>query len=165
MIHRLETNKLRNIAKFFAHLLHSDALPWGVMEYLVITEEETTSSSRIFIKVLFQEVAEYMGLRGLRERLTEPHMQPSFLGLFPKDSAKNTRFAINFWTAIGLGGITDGMREHLQNAPKRIMAAAEAALQAAANDEVRDVPSPSARCPDWNRPRLCLPPGLLPTGP
>ena len=52
MIHRLETNKLRNVAKFFAHLIHSDALPWGVMEYLVITEEETTSSSRIFIKVL-----------------------------------------------------------------------------------------------------------------
>ena len=36
------------------------------MEYLVITEEETTSSSRIFIKVLFQEIAEYMGLRLLR---------------------------------------------------------------------------------------------------
>ena len=50
MIHRLETNKLRNMAKFFAHLIHSEALPWGVFEYLVITEEETTSSSRIFIK-------------------------------------------------------------------------------------------------------------------
>ena len=42
MIHRLETNKLRNIAKFFAHLIHSEALPWGVMEYIVITEEETS---------------------------------------------------------------------------------------------------------------------------
>ena len=27
MIHRLETNKLRNIAKFFAHLLHSNGNP------------------------------------------------------------------------------------------------------------------------------------------
>ena len=67
MIHRLETNKLRNVAKFFAHLIHSDGLPWGVMEYVVITEEETTSSSRIFIKVLFQEIAEYLGLRALRD--------------------------------------------------------------------------------------------------
>ena len=90
MIHRLETNKLRNsarphsrqpnhspsappnwcratqqlrdvpsaVAKFFAHLLHTDALPWGLMEYIVITEDETTSSSRIFVKILFQEIAE-----------------------------------------------------------------------------------------------------------
>jgi len=27
-VHRLETNKLRNQAKFFAHLLATDALPW-----------------------------------------------------------------------------------------------------------------------------------------
>lgn len=46
-------------------------------------------------------------------------MQPSFVGLFPKDSLKNTRFAINFWTAVGLGGLTDGLREHLKDAPKR----------------------------------------------
>ena len=29
-IHRLETNKLRNVAKFFAHLLFTDAIPWTV---------------------------------------------------------------------------------------------------------------------------------------
>ena len=31
-IHRLETNKLRNVAKFFSHLIYSDALSWNVME-------------------------------------------------------------------------------------------------------------------------------------
>lgn len=30
VIHRLETNKLRNVAKFFAHLLHTDAISWEV---------------------------------------------------------------------------------------------------------------------------------------
>uniref|UniRef100_A0A453KUP5 Uncharacterized protein n=1 Tax=Aegilops tauschii subsp. strangulata TaxID=200361 RepID=A0A453KUP5_AEGTS len=35
--------------------------------------------------------------------------------LFPTDSAKNTRFAINFFTAIGLGGVTESLREHLVN--------------------------------------------------
>jgi len=54
MIHRLETNKLRNVAKFFAHLLGTDALPWHVLSYIRLTEEDTTSSSRIFIKILFQ---------------------------------------------------------------------------------------------------------------
>lgn len=59
MIHRLETNKLRNVAKFFAHLLGTDALPWHVLAYIRLTEEDTTSSSRIFIKILFQ-VGEFM---------------------------------------------------------------------------------------------------------
>lgn len=56
MIHRLETNKLRNVAKFFAHLLGTDALPWHVLAYIRLTEEDTTSSSRIFIKILFQVI-------------------------------------------------------------------------------------------------------------
>ena len=30
LCHRLETNKLRNVAKFFAHLLYSDAMSWEV---------------------------------------------------------------------------------------------------------------------------------------
>ena len=33
-------------------------------------------------------------------------MQESFSGLFPRDNPKNTRFSINFFTSIGLGGLT-----------------------------------------------------------
>lgn len=29
-IHRLETNKLRNVARMFAHLLYTDSVPWSV---------------------------------------------------------------------------------------------------------------------------------------
>lgn len=54
LIHRLETNKLRNVAKFFASLLEQDALSWQVMESIRLTQDDTTSSSRIFIKILFQ---------------------------------------------------------------------------------------------------------------
>ena len=70
--HHLETNKLRNIAKFFAHLCYTDALPWTCLSIIHLNEEETTSSSRIFIKILFQELAEYMGLQKLNERLRDP---------------------------------------------------------------------------------------------
>lgn len=54
MIHRLETNKLRNVAKFFAALLEQDAISWAVMDTIRLTQDDTTSSSRIFIKILFQ---------------------------------------------------------------------------------------------------------------
>jgi pre-mRNA-splicing factor CWC22 len=54
LIHRLETNKLRNVAKLFAHLLGTDAISWEVLGCIRITMEDTTASSRIFIKILFQ---------------------------------------------------------------------------------------------------------------
>ncbi|KAL3217623.1 hypothetical protein MRX96_032256 [Rhipicephalus microplus] len=117
-IHRFETNKLRNVAKFFSHLLFTDAIPWNVLSHIKLTEDDTTSSSRIFIKILFQELCEYMGLPKLNERIKDPTLQDAFEGLFPRDLPKNTRFAINFFTSIGLGGLTADLREHLKSAPK-----------------------------------------------
>lgn len=64
-----------------------------------------------------------MGLKNLRERYNDPYMAEVFQGMFPTDNPRNTRFAINFFTAIGLGGLTDGLRLHLKNAPKMIMEA------------------------------------------
>uniref|UniRef100_S4RMU5 Pre-mRNA-splicing factor CWC22 homolog n=1 Tax=Petromyzon marinus TaxID=7757 RepID=S4RMU5_PETMA len=121
-IHRLETNKLRNVAKLFAHLLFTDSIPWSVLESVVLSEDTTTSSSRIFVKILFQELCEYMGLPRLNTRLKDETLQPFFEGLFPRDNPRNTRFAINFFTSIGLGGLTDELRDHLKIAPKLIMA-------------------------------------------
>lgn len=120
-IHRLETNKLRNVARLFAHLLYTDSVPWSVLECIKMSEETTTSSSRIFVKILFQELCAYMGLPRLNQRLKDMTLQPFFEGLFPRDNPRNTRFAINFFTSIGLGGLTDELREHLKNAPKMIM--------------------------------------------
>uniref|UniRef100_A0A3Q7FSF4 MI domain-containing protein n=1 Tax=Solanum lycopersicum TaxID=4081 RepID=A0A3Q7FSF4_SOLLC len=135
-IHRLETNKLRNVAKFFAHLLGTDALPWHVLAYLRLTEEDTTSSSRIFIKILFQELSEHLGINKLNDRLSEPSMQEAFESIFPKDSLKNTRFAINFFTSIGLGGITENLRDYLKNMPRLILQQDKRAFRSSQSDDV-----------------------------
>lgn len=58
--HRLESGKIRNVAKFFAHLIHSDALEWSIFGYVRITELDTTSSSRIFLKIVFLEMSEHL---------------------------------------------------------------------------------------------------------
>jgi len=119
-IHRLDTNKLRNVSKFFAHLLFTDSISWSVLSCIKLNEEDTTSSNRIFIKILFQELSEYMGLAKLNERVKDVTLQEVFEGLFPRDDPKNTRFAINFFTSIGLGGLTDDLREHLKSHPKSV---------------------------------------------
>ncbi|XVF29603.1 hypothetical protein REPUB_Repub15cG0136100 [Reevesia pubescens] len=138
MIHRLETNKLRNVAKFFAHLLGTDALPWPVLSYIRLTEEDTTSSSRIFIKILFQELSEHLGIRRLNERLSDPTMQDSFESIFPRDNPKNMRFSINFFTSIGLGGITENLREYLKNMPRLIMQQQKPASESESESEPGD---------------------------
>ena len=59
-----------------------------------------------------------MGLKELNDRLQDPTCTEWFQGLFPRDSARNMRFSINFFTSIGLGGLTDSMREFLKDLPR-----------------------------------------------
>ena len=120
-VHRYETNRLRNIAKLFAHLFFTDALAWTCFSIIRLTEEDTTSASRIFIKILFTEISEFLGLKKLKQRMEDPMMAEAFQGMFPKDNPKNTRFAINYWTSIGLGALTEDLREWLRTAPQQIM--------------------------------------------
>ncbi|KZO95112.1 MIF4G-domain-containing protein [Calocera viscosa TUFC12733] len=113
-IHRYETNRLRNIARFFGHLLATDSISWAVFSAVKMNEDDTTSSSRIFIKILLQEMSEALGLKKLGERFDDPTMQQFFQSMFPVDNPKNTRFSINYFTSIGLGVVTEKMREHLK---------------------------------------------------
>ena len=142
-IHRYETNKLRNIGRFFGHLLASDAISWAVLHVVHMNEEETTSSSRIFVKIFMQEMMEEMGMGKLVERFKIPDLRPAFAGMFPMQNPKNTRFAINYFTSIGLGKVTEDMRTYLQNAPK-LLAAQHAAMKAAdSSDSDSDTDSSS----------------------
>ncbi|KAL9932639.1 hypothetical protein V8E36_008338 [Tilletia maclaganii] len=140
-IHRYETNRLRNIARLFGSLLATDSISWASLEAIHMNEDDTTSSSRIFTKIMFQEMQEILGLKELITRFKTESMQPHFGNMFPLDNPKNTRFSVNFFTSIGLGALTDNMREHLKNAPKLILAqrqAAAAAARAARGDDDSD---------------------------
>ncbi|GIX65659.1 cell cycle control protein, putative [Babesia caballi] len=113
LVHRLETAKLRNVAKFFTHMLATDAMPWSVLSVVVLSEAGTTSSGRIFVKIILQELCHTLGLRKLSEKLNDPELAPHLTGIFPRDNPENLRFAINFLTAIGLGALTGELRKRL----------------------------------------------------
>merc|ERR1711892_1462781 len=70
------------------------------------------------IKILFQELAEFIGLAKLVDRTRDGSMAEAWEGLLPRDNPRDTRFAINFFTSIGLGGLTKDLRSHLKTAPK-----------------------------------------------
>ncbi|KAL9061587.1 MAG: hypothetical protein Q9162_000119 [Coniocarpon cinnabarinum] len=117
-IHRYDNNRLRAIAQFFAHLLGTEAIGWYVFQCVIMTEEDTTASSRIFIKILFEGLVEEMGMKKLQAKTTDAHLRPYYNGIFPMDSQKNTRFAINYFTSIKMGALTEEMRAALVNMPK-----------------------------------------------
>ncbi|CAG9972176.1 unnamed protein product [Clonostachys byssicola] len=125
-IHRYENNKLRNIAMLFGHMFAVDALGWHALSVIHLNEDETTSSSRIFIKILFQHIAEETGMPKLKAKLTDDMVRPSLEGLFPRDTPRNIRFSINYFTSIGMGLLTEESREYLQNMPKPALPAAPA---------------------------------------
>ena len=113
-IHRYETNWLRNIARFFGHMFSTDAISWVALESIKVNEDDTTSSSRIFVKIMMNEMMEVMGLKTLAERFKDPEIRHACQGMFPMDVPKNTRFSINYFTSIGLGILTEEMREYLK---------------------------------------------------
>jgi len=129
-VHRLEINKLRNGAKFYSHLLYTEAIEWSCLQAIKLNDEDTTASSRIFIKILFQELAENMGMTTLCKKLKDETVTPHLQGVFPRDSVKNARFSINFFVSIGLGAVTEDLREFLQNAPKLLLEKKYAELMA-----------------------------------
>ena len=86
-----------------------------------MTEDVTTASSRIFIKIVFQDLAENLGIESLVKKLKDDSIKPHLEGVFPKDSVTNAKFSINFFTSIGLGAVTEDLREFLKNAPKLLL--------------------------------------------
>lgn len=118
---KFDTTLLRNIGKFWGHMFASDKMGWEVLSCVKLTEEETTSSGRILLKFLFQRMLEELGSNKLISRLNERFIQQHLNGIFPHEDAEHLRFSINFFTAIGLGKLTDRMRTSLQSIPTQFI--------------------------------------------
>ncbi|KAK7333683.1 hypothetical protein VNO80_30460 [Phaseolus coccineus] len=82
-----------------------------------------------------KELSELHEIRLLKERLNNPTMQESFESIFPKDNPKNTRFCINFFTSIGLGCLTENLREYLKNMSSLIMQQQKQVSESESDDE------------------------------
>ncbi|TID26190.1 hypothetical protein CANINC_002817 [Pichia inconspicua] len=115
--YKYETSLLRNLGSFWGHIFVSDKLGWECMSVVKLTENDTTSSGRIFLKFMFQRMIDEAGVSYLKERINEPYIQDYIVGIFPKTDPEHLRFSINFFTAIGMGDLTDKMREDLENLP------------------------------------------------
>ena len=60
--------------RFLCDTFHIFDFPFQVLRCIRLTEEDTTSSSRVYIKNLLLELAEFLGLSKLNNRLTDPYV-------------------------------------------------------------------------------------------
>lgn len=110
----LEPNGIRNSGKFWGHLLSTDLIGFEILSRVTMTETGSTAPLRIFVKFIFQEIVFEIGINELRARLDEEYIQPFLSGIFPKEEPDDIRYSINYFTAINLGILTEGMRRELQ---------------------------------------------------
>jgi pre-mRNA-splicing factor CWC22 len=98
-----------------------------------------------------------MGLQNLVDRIfqkdeTDAGLKSHLEGLFPRDSVQNARFSINFFTQIGLGALTEELREFIKDAPQlllkkkyeEMLALANAASSSSSSDSSSDSESDSS---------------------
>ncbi|CAR27805.1 hypothetical protein ZYGR_0N02910 [Zygosaccharomyces rouxii] len=106
----LEPAQLRTLGKFWGHLLASDYLGFEVFNNVHLNEEETNPPQRILLKFILLELVAELGIDQLQARFQEEYIRPFVQGLFPQQNASNIRYSINYFTAIGLGVLTEQMR-------------------------------------------------------
>jgi len=100
-LEHLEPTQLAQGAKFFAHLLSVDAVPWTVFQHVQLSEE-TAKPRRTFLKTLLVDLSDRLGVVALRARLDHPRMTDKVRGLFPRGNPTRMQVANSFFSSIGL---------------------------------------------------------------
>lgn len=110
------------MAHQFAHLFITNAIQAASLQCVFLSEEGTTSASRIFIKVMMTDIFETKGAVKMREWIVEERKALAGLfGVIADESGKQVdlrtlRFRINYFTSIGMGVLTEELRSILEEA-------------------------------------------------
>lgn len=105
--HKYSTYRITNLACLYAYLLATDSVSWSVLAAIRLTEEDTTSAQRVFIRFLMEEIAKAMSYTGLVRRLSDPDVAGWTSGILLTDTLEHAEFVVLFFTHIRLDFILE----------------------------------------------------------
>ncbi len=110
----LEASPLRNCACFNAHLLCEKAISWSIFKIVYLSEKKTSSSTRVLLKFLLEAMHLTLKDAMKAEFFDKDHLN-DIKGLFPKRNVNEARFAVNYWTSLKMGFMTDELRQWIKD--------------------------------------------------
>eukprot|EP00835_Amoeboradix_gromovi_P001024 NODE_40_length_29852_cov_0.370215.p3 type:complete len:515 gc:universal NODE_40_length_29852_cov_0.370215:545-2089(+) len=113
-VNEMETNPIRNVGSFYAHLLVKKVISWEIFKTVYLSESKTSSSTRILMKFLLMEMMGLMGTKEMKNEFNKDENIKNVKGLFPKRKINDARFAVNYWTSIKMGFMTDELRQWIR---------------------------------------------------
>ncbi|KAH0787173.1 pre-mRNA-splicing factor CWC22 [Histomonas meleagridis] len=100
--HTYSMHRITNLANLYAYLLSQDAISWKVLSIVRLTEDETNSAQRVFIRFLMEELAKNLSYAGLLKKLNNDNVAQWTSGIFLTDTLEHAEFVVMFFTQIKL---------------------------------------------------------------
>ena len=111
--HKYSTYRITNLACLYAYLLSTNSISWSVLSIIRLTEEDTTSAQRVFIRFLTEEIAKAMSYSEFIKKLNEPNVIKWTSGLLLTDTLEHAEFVVLFFTHINLGFILERVNQEV----------------------------------------------------
>jgi len=111
--HKYDTRKIHSLASLYSFLFANNVISWRLFGAIRLTLEETSSSHRVFIRSLLEELAKEMSNQGLLRKMNEPDVLEYTKNLFLSDTLEHAEFVSEFFSAIKLDFLCERVRNEL----------------------------------------------------
>ncbi|KAK8860568.1 hypothetical protein M9Y10_012233 [Tritrichomonas musculus] len=113
-------HRITNIACLYSYLLANEEISWSILQAIRLTEEDTNSAQRVFIRILVEELAKNMSYDGFIRKLKQPDVEEWTSGIFPTDTIDHAEFASAYFTEIKLERICENLNKKIEEMAEEI---------------------------------------------
>ena len=113
-------HRITNIACLYSYLLANDEITWAILQAIRLTEEDTNSAQRVFIRILVEELAKNMSYDGFIRKLKQPDVEEWTSGIFPTDTIEHAEFASAYFSEIKLERICEILNKKIEKMAEEI---------------------------------------------
>jgi hypothetical protein len=111
---KFTAHRITNLGSLYAYLFSKDIIDWRILCVIRLTEADTNSAQRVFLRILMEELAQNLSFEGIVRKFAEPEVSESIKELFPTDSLENAEFASAYFHEIQLGFLCENLDREIE---------------------------------------------------